>query len=64
VFGTEQERALRSGATAAIEVTARDLQPADKERAEQVALVIDQVFNKPRDDLLGERQDTWSPGRS
>jgi hypothetical protein len=55
VFGTEQERALRSVATAAIELTARDLHPADEEQAEQLALVIGQVFNKPvPEDLLGE----------
>jgi hypothetical protein len=46
-FGTEQERALRSVATAAIELTAREIHPADQERAEQLALVIGQVFNKP-----------------
>jgi hypothetical protein len=55
VFGTEQERALRSVAGAAIELTARDLHPADEEQAEQLALVIGQVFNKPvPEDLLGD----------
>ncbi len=43
VFGTEQQRALR---TAAIELTARDVHPADDEMAGQLALVIDHVFNK------------------
>ncbi len=38
LLGTEQERALRSAASAAIQQTARDLRPVDDEQAEQVAL--------------------------
>ena len=47
VLGTEQERALRSAATAAVEQVGRELRPGDDERAEHVALVISQVFREP-----------------
>ena len=47
MFGTDQERALRSAATAAVQLTASELRPDDDEQAEQVALVISQVFSKP-----------------
>jgi hypothetical protein len=47
VLGTEQERALRSAATAAVQLTARELRPGDDEQAEHVALVISQVFREP-----------------
>ena len=44
VLGTDQERALRQVATAAIQRTAAELCPDDAERAGQLAMVIDQVF--------------------
>jgi hypothetical protein len=47
VFGTEQERALRSAATAAVEQVGRELHPDNDEQAEHVALVISQVFREP-----------------
>jgi len=47
VLGTDQERALRSAATAAVQLTANDLRPHDAEQAEHVALVISQVFDGP-----------------
>jgi hypothetical protein len=47
VLGTEQERALRSAATAAVERVARELRPGDVEQAENMALVISQVFREP-----------------
>jgi hypothetical protein len=47
VLGTEQERALRSAATAAVEDVGRELRPGNVEQAEHVALVISQVFNEP-----------------
>jgi hypothetical protein len=43
VIGTEQERALRSAATAAVRHTAGEVQPGD---AEHVALVICQAFGE------------------
>ena len=47
VLGTEQERALRVAAAAAVRRTAEELRPDDDERAEQLALVISQVFGDP-----------------
>ncbi len=47
VLGTDQERALRSVATAAVQRTAEELHPGDDEQAEQVALVISEVFREP-----------------
>jgi hypothetical protein len=35
VFGSEQERALRSAATAAVQRTAEELRPGDEEQARQ-----------------------------
>jgi hypothetical protein len=43
VLGTDQERALRSAATASVRLVAEELCP-DYERAEHLALVISQVF--------------------
>jgi Subtilase family len=47
VLGSDQERALRSAATAAVQLTARDLRPGGGEQAAQLAMVISQVFNEP-----------------
>ena len=47
VLGDDQERALRSAATAAVEHTASELRPGDAAQAEHVALVISQVFSEP-----------------
>lgn len=56
VLGTEQERALRSVAAAAIKMTAQDFHPDDDEQADQLALVIGQVFDKPvPNNLFGEQ---------
>jgi hypothetical protein len=50
LLGTEQERALRSAATAAVEQAARGLRPDDDARAEQLVLVISQsVPEVPQD---------------
>ena len=46
IFGTEQERALRSAATEAVHLTVGELWPGDNERAEYAALVISQVFGE------------------
>jgi tetratricopeptide (TPR) repeat protein len=45
--GSEQERALRQAARAAVEETAGELHPADGERAERLATVISQLFREP-----------------
>ena len=47
VLGTDQERALRSAATAAVRLTAEKLRPDDEEQASQLALVVSQVFSEP-----------------
>jgi tetratricopeptide (TPR) repeat protein len=58
LLGTEQERALRSAASAAIHQTARDLCPVDDKQAEQVALVISHVFGEPVPDAPLARHTT------
>jgi hypothetical protein len=47
VLGTEQERALRSAATAAVQLTAAGLRPGDDEPAIPLAMVISEVFGDP-----------------
>ena len=46
VLGSDQERALRLAATAAVRLTAEELRPDNGEQAEHAALVISQVFNE------------------
>ncbi len=41
---SDQDRALRSAATATVELTAQELHPVGAEQAEHVAMVISQVF--------------------
>jgi hypothetical protein len=43
----EQERALRRAAAAAVELTAGDLRPDGGERAEELAMVVSEVFRDP-----------------
>jgi len=52
VLGSEQERALRSAATKAVQLRAKELRPGDDERADQLAMVINQVFGGPPPDAL------------
>ncbi|MGD0609359.1 MAG: hypothetical protein ABSA53_37995 [Streptosporangiaceae bacterium] len=47
VLGTDLERALRSAVAAAVQRTAEQLWPHDKEQAEHVARVISEVFREP-----------------
>lgn len=47
VLGTEQERALRQAASAAVQFTARELLPESDARAEELAMVVGQVFREP-----------------
>jgi len=47
VLGSEQQRALRKAATAAVQATAGELSPDDAEQAAQLARVVDQVFKAP-----------------
>jgi tetratricopeptide (TPR) repeat protein len=52
VLGSEQDRALRQAATAAIELTAAELRPEGGERTEDLARVLDQVFSASLPELL------------
>ena len=47
VLGSEQERALRQAATAAVQATAEEISPSDSEQARQIAMVISEVFRAP-----------------
>ena len=47
VLGSEQERALRRAADAAVRATAEEMSPAGGERVGQVAMVISEVFREP-----------------
>ena len=52
VLGSDQERALRQAATAAIESTAAQLAPSGGEQAEQLAMVVSEVFGEPTPDAV------------
>jgi hypothetical protein len=56
-LGTDQERALRAAATAAVQLTAEELRPGNDAQTEQVALVISQVFSRlmPSEPLVRHR---------
>jgi hypothetical protein len=47
VFGSEQERALWSAATAAVQRTAAELCPGDAQRAEELAIMVGPLFKTP-----------------
>ena len=47
VLGSDQERALGRAATAVIQFAVTQLAPSDDERAEQLAMVISEVFRGP-----------------
>ena len=46
-INSDQDRALRRAATAAVELTAAELRPDGGDRAEELAMVISQVFDEP-----------------
>ncbi len=50
ILGSEQERALRRAADAAVWATAEEMSPAGGEQAGQVAMVISEVFRDPAPD--------------
>ncbi len=50
VLGTKQERAIRGAASTAVEMMAQELRPEGGEQAEQLAMVVDQVFSDPMPD--------------
>jgi hypothetical protein len=47
MLGDDQERALRSAAAAAVQATVFELYPNDAVRAEELTMVISQVFAEP-----------------
>ena len=58
VLGSDQERALRQAATAAVARIAADLRPDDTAQAEQVAMVVSQVFSEPTQTVMPDRAST------
>jgi hypothetical protein len=50
--GSDQERALRRAAAAAVEATVQELRPEGGERADELAMVIGQVFTVPVPEAL------------
>ncbi len=58
VLGTEQQRALRQAAAAAVERTAEELAPSGGEQAEQLATAIGKVFHDPAPDAAVAGQAT------
>jgi hypothetical protein len=52
ILGTEQERALRKAAAAATWLVAEELRPEGGERAEELAMIVSQVFGDPLDTSL------------
>src|SRR5262249_39371013 len=49
---SDQERALVSATTAAVRLTARELSPGNDERAENVAMVVRQLFSQSTPEAL------------
>ena len=58
VLGTDQQRALRQAAVAAVERTAEELAPSGGEQAEQLAMVVGEVFREPTPDAAVAQQAT------
>jgi len=52
VRGTDQERELRQAAAAAVRLTAQDLRQDSEDQAEELAMVISEVFSQPVPDAL------------
>jgi hypothetical protein len=58
VLGSDQERALRQAARAAVERTAEQLAPSDDEQAQRLATAVGRVFRDPAPDAAVVRQAT------
>ena len=58
VLGSDQERALRQAAKAAVERTAEQLAPSDDEQAQQLATAVGRVFRDPAPDAAVVEQAT------
>ena len=57
-LGTEQERALRQAASAAVGLAAGELRPEGGARAEELEMVISQVFSGPVPDASSQVRGT------
>jgi len=57
-IGSSQERALGHAATRAVQLTATELHPENGERAEELAMVVNQVFSRPVPEALSAGQAT------
>ena len=57
-LGTEQERALRQAASAAVGLAAGELRPEGGARAEELEMVISQVFSGPVPDTSSQVRGT------
>jgi len=62
VVGSEQDRALRQAATAAVQETASELRPGSAARATELARVVSQVFDVPATASLSARDGTVLEG--
>jgi hypothetical protein len=58
VLGSDQERALRQAATAALQLTVAQLDPSGGEQAEQLTMVVSEVFREPTPDASISAQAT------
>jgi hypothetical protein len=58
VLGSDQERALRQAAKAAVQRTAEQLAPSDDEQAQRLATAVGRVFRDPAPDAAVVRQAT------
>jgi len=58
VLGSDQRHALRQAATAAVQATAAEMCPSGGERAEQLAIVVSEVFREPMPEGLLTAQGT------
>jgi len=58
VLGSDQERALRQAAAAAIQATAEELSPSDDVRAGQLAVIISELFSESLPDASPDGSET------
>lgn len=58
VLGNDQQRALRQAATAAVQSTVEELHPEGGQQAEQLAMVVSEVFSEPLPDMPLSEQGT------
>ncbi|HEY1347072.1 MAG TPA: hypothetical protein VGF54_18965 [Streptosporangiaceae bacterium] len=59
ILGDEQTRALRPAATEAVQLTAAELGPGDAKQAEELAIMVGQLFRTPVLGARGEQGRCW-----